>query len=85
MGHENSSIIMGHKNSSIIMGHENHLYSSYKIVWNAPKEGKKLIIKFILQAKSLECFTKSEKIILLRKHHPPGMLPETQGKSTQVT
>jgi hypothetical protein len=49
------------------------------------KIGKKLIKKYILQAKTLECFTKSEKIILLWKHHPPGMLPETQGKSTQVT
>jgi hypothetical protein len=51
MGHENSSIIMGHENSSIIMGHENHLYSNYIIVWNAPKEGKKLIIKIYSPSK----------------------------------
>jgi hypothetical protein len=76
---------MGHENSSIIMGHENHLYSSYKIVWNAPKEGKKLIIKIYSPSKVFGMLHKSEKIILLRKHHPPGMLPETQGKSTQVT
>jgi len=44
---------MGHENSSIIMGHENHLYSSYKIVWNAPKEGKKLIIKILFSKQSL--------------------------------
>jgi hypothetical protein len=42
---------MEHENSSIIMGHENHLYSSYKIVWNAPKEGKKLIIKIYSPSK----------------------------------
>jgi hypothetical protein len=50
MGHENSSIIMGHENPSIIMRHEK-LYSSYKIVWNAPKEGKKLIIKIYSPSK----------------------------------
>jgi hypothetical protein len=47
---KNSSIVE-HENSSIIMGHENHLYSNYKIVWNAPKEGKKLIIKIYSPSK----------------------------------
>jgi len=46
-----NSSIMEHENSSIIMGHENHLYSNYKIVWNAPKEGKKLIIKIYSPSK----------------------------------
>ena len=72
-----NSMECSHKREEI----NNHNLFSKQSLWNAPTKGKKLI----LQAKSLECFTKSEKIFLLRKHHPSGMLPETQGKSTQVT
>jgi hypothetical protein len=53
MGHENSSIIMGHENSSIIMGHENHLYSSYKIVWNAPKRREEINNQNLFSKQSL--------------------------------